>query len=122
MDPKAFIDREERLRSALQDAAWSEQHTGEFRSLILDYYSAYGRCLPWRETTDPYRILVSEVMLQQTQVDRVLAKYPEFLAQFPDFPSLAAAPLGEVLRVWKGLGYNRSRSRNLRGARRPERL
>jgi A/G-specific adenine glycosylase len=63
--------------------------------------------MPWRETRDPYRILVSEVMLQQTQVDRVRPKYAEFLAAFPGLASLAAAPLARLLAVWRGLGYNR---------------
>ncbi len=63
--------------------------------------------LPWRETTNPYEILVSEVMLQQTQVSRVLSKYREFLAAFPSIEALAAASLRDVLRVWQDLGYNR---------------
>ena len=63
--------------------------------------------MPWRRTHDPYRILVSEIMLQQTQVDRVRAKYAEFLKVFPTVDVLAAASLGDVLRVWSGLGYNR---------------
>ncbi len=63
--------------------------------------------MPWRDTRDPYRILVSEVMLQQTQVDRVRAKYQEFLAAFPDIAALASAPLDRVLALWQGLGYNR---------------
>lgn len=63
--------------------------------------------MPWRKTRDPYRILVSEIMLQQTQVDRVLPKYQKFLERFPTIHSLAEAPLGDVLRVWQGLGYNR---------------
>ncbi len=63
--------------------------------------------MPWRSTTDPYAILVSEIMLQQTQVDRVLIKFPAFISVFPDFTSLAAAPLPDVLSVWQGLGYNR---------------
>lgn len=79
----------------------------QFRTLILRHYATHGRTLPWRETSDPYAILVSEIMLQQTQVDRVLEKYPRFLAAFPDFPSLCQAPLQEVLKVWVGLGYNR---------------
>jgi A/G-specific adenine glycosylase len=78
-----------------------------FRDLIYDHYHRYGRCLPWRLTRDPYRILVSEMMLQQTQVERVLGKYEEFVNVFPDFPSLAAAPLDRVLLLWQGLGYNR---------------
>ena len=63
--------------------------------------------MPWRETGDPYRIAISEVMLQQTQVDRVRPKYAAFLAAFPDFAALARAPLPEVLAAWQGLGYNR---------------
>lgn len=63
--------------------------------------------MPWRETDDPYAILVSEVMLQQTQVSRVLVKYEAWLSAFPDFDSLAASPLSAVLEAWSGLGYNR---------------
>ncbi|RZN37446.1 MAG: A/G-specific adenine glycosylase [Methanophagales archaeon ANME-1-THS] len=78
-----------------------------FRELIYAYYQNHGRRLPWRETNDPYHILVSELMLQQTQVERVLEKYVEFLEAFPDFQALAQAPLHAVLAVWQGLGYNR---------------
>lgn len=79
-----------------------------FRRRILSWYRAHGRHdLPWRRTHDPYRILISEVMLQQTQVLRVLAKYPEFLKAFPTISSLANAPLARVLAVWHGMGYNR---------------
>ncbi|MFO8064799.1 MAG: A/G-specific adenine glycosylase [Spirochaetota bacterium] len=79
----------------------------EFRRLILDFYERYGRRMPWRETRDPYRIFVSEIMLQQTQVSRVTEKYPEFLQRFPSFSALAGAELKEVLAAWQGLGYNR---------------
>jgi A/G-specific adenine glycosylase len=79
-----------------------------FVKTVWSYYRASGRHdLPWRKTTDPYKILVSEIMLQQTQVTRVLPKYKEFLKSFPTERRLAAAPLGEVLRAWQGLGYNR---------------
>ncbi len=79
-----------------------------FRQHILSYYSRYGRHeMIWRNTTDPYHILVSEIMLQQTQVERVAVKFPEFISAFPDFSTLAAAPLGDVLSAWQGLGYNR---------------
>ena len=78
-----------------------------FRRTILGYYRAHGRKLPWRETSDPYRIFVSEIMLQQTQVERVLKKYPPFIEAFPDFQALAAAPLSRILALWQGLGYNR---------------
>ena len=74
---------------------------------LLDWYDRNGRSLPWRGVRDPYAVLVSEVMLQQTQVDRVIPKYREFLARFPDFKTLAAAPVGDVIRAWSPLGYNR---------------
>lgn len=79
-----------------------------FVKKVWAYYDAHGRHdLPWRQTTDPYRILISEIMLQQTQVDRVLVKYREFLKCFPTIHILAKAPLADVLRAWQGLGYNR---------------
>jgi A/G-specific adenine glycosylase len=78
-----------------------------FRARVWAHYRSHGRSMPWRETRDPYRILVSEVMLQQTQVDRVRAKYQEFLAAFPELATLASAPLDRVLAAWQGLGYNR---------------
>ncbi|MEK6698148.1 MAG: winged helix-turn-helix transcriptional regulator [Nitrospirota bacterium] len=78
-----------------------------FRKKVYNHYSKYGRDLPWRRTRNPYRVLVSEIMLQQTQVERVLAKYKEFLAAFPDFAALAKAPLPKLLKVWQGMGYNR---------------
>jgi A/G-specific adenine glycosylase len=80
----------------------------EFRKIIWDYYRKAGRHdLPWRNTRDPYRILVSEVMLQQTQVPRVLKKYEEFLTAFPTIDLLAKARTSDLLHVWQGLGYNR---------------
>jgi A/G-specific adenine glycosylase len=82
------------------------------RGRILSWYRRSGRDLPWRGTRDPYRVLVSEVMLQQTQVSRVLPAYGRFLTRFPTLRALARAPLGEVLREWSGLGYNR-RARDL---------
>jgi A/G-specific adenine glycosylase len=80
---------------------------GEFREMVLSYYKKHGRDMAWRNTTDPYGILVSEIMLQQTQVERVRIKFPEFIDAFPDFAALAAAPLDKVLTVWQGMGYNR---------------
>jgi A/G-specific adenine glycosylase len=74
---------------------------------LLGWFRVNRRDLPWRETRDPYRILVSEVMLQQTQVDRVIPYYQAFLERFPSVAALAAAPTAEVIRVWAGLGYNR---------------
>jgi A/G-specific adenine glycosylase len=84
----------------------------EFRTLLTDWYLREGRKLPWRETTDPYRILVSELMLQQTQVSTVLRYYWSWLRQFPTLAALAAADEKEVLRAWQGLGYY-NRARNL---------
>ncbi|HVN65245.1 MAG TPA: A/G-specific adenine glycosylase [Methanomicrobiales archaeon] len=78
-----------------------------FHRFLALFYRQKGRDLPWRRTTDPYHILVSEFMLQQTQVERVLVKYPEFLGRFPDVEALARAPVQEVLLAWQGLGYNR---------------
>ncbi len=79
-----------------------------FRKTVWDFYKKNGRDdLPWRKTKDPYRILVSEIMLQQTQVPRVVEKYKEFLKKFPTVWTLARASLGSVLKVWSGLGYNR---------------
>jgi A/G-specific adenine glycosylase len=79
-----------------------------FRRRIRRYYRLHGRhTLPWRQTTDPYRILVSELMLQQTQVARVIPKYQVFIEAFPAIERLAQAPLREVLALWQGLGYNR---------------
>jgi A/G-specific adenine glycosylase len=78
-----------------------------FKAAILEHYLIHGRDLPWRRTDDPYKVLVSEMMLQQTQVGRVIEKYGPFVGRFGDFASLAAAPLVEVLALWKGLGYNR---------------
>ncbi len=78
-----------------------------FRGLIYEYYGAHGRSFPWRETADPYGIIVSEIMLQQTQTHRVLPKYEAFIGRWPTFEALASASLKEVFGVWRGLGYNR---------------
>ncbi len=86
-----------------------------FQRALLDWWEGNARDLPWRHTRDPYRILVSEVMLQQTQVDRVIPYYHRWLEAFPDIHALAAAPPAEVIRLWKGLGYNR-RAVNLQRA------
>ena len=79
----------------------------EFRQMVLSYYEKHGRDMAWRNTTDPYLILVSEIMLQQTQVERVSIKFPDFIHAFPDLAALATAPLDKVLSVWQGMGYNR---------------
>lgn len=78
-----------------------------FRRTVYGHYRGAARDFPWRKTRDPYRILVSEIMLQQTQTARVLPKYKEFVRSFPNFRALAAASTRDVLRCWSGLGYNR---------------
>jgi A/G-specific adenine glycosylase len=77
-----------------------------FRRALLGWYRRHGRDLPWRHTSDPYHILVSEVMLQQTQVERVLPKYHEWLGKYPSLEALAAAPPDDVAEAWRPLGYN----------------
>ncbi|MBI5037282.1 MAG: A/G-specific adenine glycosylase [Candidatus Kerfeldbacteria bacterium] len=81
--------------------------TAAFRKIIYEHYRRYRRDLPWRHTIDPYHIMVSELMLQQTQVDRVVGKYISFIKKFPTIGSLARASLSAVLKAWQGLGYNR---------------
>jgi A/G-specific adenine glycosylase len=78
-----------------------------FEKMVRDYYEHEGRDLPWRRTCDPYRILVSEIMLQQTQVSRVISFYKKFIKRFPSFTSLTKAKTRDVLHAWQGLGYNR---------------
>jgi A/G-specific adenine glycosylase len=85
---------------------------------LLAWFAAHGRDLPWRRTRDPYAILVSEVMLQQTQVERVLPRYREWLARWPSVATLAAASPADVIRAWQGLGYNRRGLNLLRAAQR----
>ncbi|MBI2889011.1 MAG: A/G-specific adenine glycosylase [Candidatus Liptonbacteria bacterium] len=87
--------------------AKSEEQVAQFRRIVRNYYRAHGRDFPWRRTRNPYAIAVSEIMLQQTQVERVRGKYGEFLKAFPNFRALANASPASVLRVWQGLGYNR---------------
>jgi A/G-specific adenine glycosylase len=77
-----------------------------FQTSLLTWYATNKRDLPWRNTADPYRILVSEIMLQQTQVDRVIPKYEEFLHKYPTLEALAQAPVEEVRQTWYPLGYN----------------
>ncbi|MGH2443388.1 MAG: A/G-specific adenine glycosylase [Chloroflexota bacterium] len=103
-DPRAA----EELHLNAGGAALPEaQQIAEFQRHILEWYALFGRELPWRGDPDPYHILVSEIMLQQTQISRVLGKYQEFLARFPELGSLASATPAEVLQAWQGLGYNR---------------
>jgi A/G-specific adenine glycosylase len=79
----------------------------KFQNMIFNWWATNKRDLPWRHTHDPYKILVSEIMLQQTNVSRVLPKYKEFLIKFPHIRALQKAPVSDVLREWKGMGYNR---------------
>lgn len=83
-----------------------EARKKKFQRKILSWYSRNKRDLPWRKTRDPYKILVSEIMLQQTQVERVIPYYERWLKRFPDFAALAAANKSDVLKYWSGLGYN----------------
>src|SRR2546430_2152689 len=83
-------------------------NASEFRSALARWYRDHGRDLPWRRTRDPYAILVSETMLQQTQVARVVPRHLAWLERWPTIETLAAAPRADVIRAWQGLGYNRS--------------
>ena len=85
----------------------SDEQMGSFKELVWQRGRDFYRDLPWRNTDDPYAILVSEIMLQQTQVSRVSGRWEEWLATFPTVESLAAAPLPPVLALWQGMGYNR---------------
>lgn len=89
----------------------------DFSSILLDWYAAHKRELPWRETTDPYRIWISEIILQQTRVAQGYEYYRRFVERFPDVASLAEADEDEVMKYWQGLGYY-SRARNLHAAAR----
>lgn len=79
----------------------------EFQQTVRNFYNNHGRKLPWRNTTNPYKIFVSEIMLQQTQAQRVVPKYHEWITTWPTFQALANADKAEVLQQWQGLGYNR---------------
>lgn len=85
----------------------SSQDVDQFQSAVWGYYRTHARSMPWRDDPTPYRVLVSELMLQQTQVGRVIPKFEAFIDAFPDISTLAVAPLGGVLGLWNGLGYNR---------------
>lgn len=85
----------------------SSKDIRRFRKEVYDYYKRNRRKLPWRKTRDPYKILLSELMLQQTQVARVIEKYEGFLRRFPTIEAVARAPLRAILEQWQGLGYNR---------------
>jgi A/G-specific adenine glycosylase len=97
---------EKRARTRKMPALPQPARRQWFRRRLLEWYRRNGRDLPWRQTRDPYRILVSEVMLQQTQVDRVLPKYHEWLEKYPTLETLASAPEADVSETWRPLGYN----------------
>jgi len=96
---------------------WLSPGAASFRRRLLTWYARHRRRLPWRGSRDPYRILVSEIMLQQTQVSRVLEHYARFLSRYPTLEDLAGAPAEEVRESWDGLGYY-ARARNLHAAAR----
>ena len=100
-------DRSSKPERVIQKENPTPAAVRKFQKMIYRYYGEHGRSLPWRTTHNPYHILVSEIMLQQTQVQRVMGKYERFIKVFPDFSSIARAPLRMVLREWQGLGYNR---------------
>jgi A/G-specific adenine glycosylase len=97
----------EQFPEALTATRVTPEVVDRFRQQIYRFFADHGRHMPWRETSDSYHILVSEIMLQQTQVERVVLKYEPFIAAFPDVASLAQAPLREIMIKWQGLGYNR---------------
>jgi A/G-specific adenine glycosylase len=104
---REFSAMEDSIRARYRSDGLTTGLARSFQKFLSLFYASCGRDLPWRRTTDPYRILVSEFMLQQTRVERVLTRYPEFLGRFPDIEALARAPRHEVLLAWQGLGYNR---------------
>ncbi len=96
-----------RFHTIIRQKGISPEAVRIFQRIIYNHYSRMRRNLPWRKTRNPYRILVSEIMLQQTQIERVTDKYKLFIKTFPDFRSLSEASLADILKVWQGLGYNR---------------
>lgn len=94
-------------QTTVSPPALTEPEITAFQSTVYDAAVANPRSLPWRDTTDPYCIMVSEIMLQQTQAERVTGKYLSFIKRFPDLSSLASAEFSDVLTLWQGLGYNR---------------
>ena len=111
----AAAPRRARGAAAGPGLPWTEEDLGHLRGTLLAYYDLHAREMPWRGETDPYRIWISEVMLQQTRVETVRERYAPFLAAFPDLPALSAAGEHAVLKAWEGLGYY-GRARNLRRA------
>src|SRR5215204_1839227 len=108
------VERDRRLRRGRVDHV-AAVGSAPMEAMLLAWFDEHGRDLPWRRTRDPYAILVSEVMLQQTQVARVVPRYLTFLERWPTAKALAAASPADVIREWQGLGYNR-RALNLHRA------
>jgi A/G-specific adenine glycosylase len=102
-----LLDPEELTRLYDHSGTLKPETVSAFQKQIYSRYHSTPRPMPWRVTRVPYHILTAEVMLQQTQVERVKIKYAEFLSAFPNIAALASAPLTDVLRIWQGLGYNR---------------
>lgn len=96
---------------------WSQDTIDAFRQTLLDWYDTHGRDLPWRQDHDPYHVWISEIMLQQTQVNTVIPYYERFMTWFPTVQELATAPEARLMKAWEGLGYY-SRARNLQKAAR----
>jgi A/G-specific adenine glycosylase len=105
------------MNATFHGTPWSAAVLGELRTALLSHYDSHRRTLPWRGESDPYRVLVSEVMLQQTRVETVTHRYASWLDRFPDVETLARAEEDDVLKAWEGLGYYR-RARNLHRAAR----
>lgn len=105
----AFVQNADRFcfEYSAQTTQLTDQSIIAFQKQIYSYFNQFGRTFSWRETTNPYYIVVSEIMLQQTQTNRVEGKFERFIEIFPDFHTLAHAPLALVLSLWQGLGYNR---------------
>ena len=107
MDQSQFLTQESLLIYDLSEHQRAEEFSHRFQQHILSYAQFFGRDLPWRHTRDPYNILISEIMLQQTRVETVIPKYQHFLKAIPDISHLAQSSLEEILSLWQGLGYNR---------------
>jgi len=101
------LDLTERVRSANRTEPLASQYVAQFQAHLHDFYAAHKRAFRWRSDPQPYYVVVSEIMLQQTQTYRVEPKFDAFIAALPDFTALAAASFSEVLSYWQGLGYNR---------------
>jgi len=112
-----MAERDRRTQREPGTAPWSREELQEIREGLLAHFDAEARDLPWRDSPDPYRILVSEVMSQQTRLETVVPYYRRWMERFPELTDLAAAQEEEVLALWQGLGYY-SRARNLRAAAR----